>query len=87
MRQSIPHPHPPRAHAVQQIKIFEGIENDLAALETEVNSWLVESNADVIHIFGNMAPQSGVADGKSTGLSHSDFPPSDVLLVVHYRKR
>jgi len=71
---------------MQQIKIFKGIENDLASLEDEVNQWLVESAADVIHIFGNIAPQSGVADAKSAGLSHSDFPPSDVLLVVHYRK-
>jgi hypothetical protein len=71
---------------MQQIKIFKGIENDLASLEAEVNIWIVESNADVIHIFGNIAPQTGAPDSSATGLSHSDFPPSDVLLVVHYRK-
>ena len=71
---------------MQQIKIFKGMENDLASLENAVNRWLSESGAEVLHIFGNIAPQSGMADSKSTGLSHSDFPPSDVLLVVHYRK-
>ena len=30
---------------MQQIKLFKGIENDLAALEAEVNTWLVESGA------------------------------------------
>ena len=71
---------------MQQIKIFKGIENDLAGLEAEVNAWLAESDVDVIRIFGNIAPQSGMADGRAGGLSHSDFPPSDLLLVVHYRK-
>ena len=71
---------------MQQIKIFKGIENDLATLEADVNTWLVESNADVISIFGNVAPQTTVGDAQGAGLSHSDFPPSDVLLVVHYRK-
>jgi hypothetical protein len=72
--------------AMQQIKIFKGIENDLASLEAEVNAWLAESGIDVIQIFGNMAPQTSTAGSAATGLSHSDFPPSDVLLVVHYRK-
>jgi hypothetical protein len=71
---------------MQQIKLFKGIENDLAALEGEVNSWLAESGADVISIFGNIAPQTTAGDAQSAGLSHSDFPPSDVFLVVHYRK-
>ena len=71
---------------MQQIKIFKGIENDLASLEADINAWLVESDADVIHIFGNIAPQSGSADARSPGLSHSEFPPSDIMLVVHYRK-
>jgi hypothetical protein len=70
---------------MQQIKIFKGIENDLGTLEAEVNTWLVESKADVINIFGNIAPQSASPDSSAAGLSHSEFPPSDVLLVVHYR--
>lgn len=71
---------------MQQIKIFKGVENDLGSLEAQVNDWLAESNAEVIHIFGNIAPQTGASVGKSAGLSHSDFAPSDVLLVIHYRR-
>ncbi|HVU88555.1 MAG TPA: hypothetical protein VHD36_14640 [Pirellulales bacterium] len=71
---------------MQQIKIFKGIENDLSTLEAEVNAWLAESGADVIRIFGNIAPQSGAASRRSDSLSHTDYPPSDVLLVVHYNK-
>ena len=75
-----------RTHAtMQQIKLFKGIENDLAALEAGVNAWLAESGADVVSIFGNIAAQTPGGDVKSGGLSRSDFAPSDVLLVVHYR--
>lgn len=70
---------------MQQIKLFKGIENDLAALEAGVNAWLAESGADVVSIFGNIAAQTPGGDVKSGGLSRSDFAPSDVLLVVHYR--
>ncbi len=71
---------------MQQIKIFKGIENDLSSLEGEVNAWLAEAGVDVIHVFGNIAPQSGAAASKSGSLSHTEYPPSDILLVVHYRK-
>jgi len=69
---------------LKQIKIFKGVENDLAALEEEVNTWLVESDAAVLHVFGNIAPQSQPSVSQATGLSKSDFPPSDVMLVVLY---
>ncbi|MES1213285.1 MAG: hypothetical protein ABUL64_01745 [Singulisphaera sp.] len=75
-----------RMVAMQQIKIFKGIENDLSTLEADVNSWLAEAEVDVIHIFGNIAPQSGATATKSGSLSHTEYPPSDVLLIVHYRK-
>jgi hypothetical protein len=71
---------------MQQIKIFKGIENDLSTLERDVNAWLAETGADVIQIFGNIAPQSGAAAYKADSISHTEFPPSDILLVVHYRK-
>jgi hypothetical protein len=67
---------------MHQIKIFKGIENDLATLEAEVNTWLVESEARVVSMFGNIAPQSESAEDEARGLSKSDFPPSDVLLVI-----
>jgi len=70
---------------MQQIKIFKGIENDLAGLEQDVNRWLVESEASVKTMFGNIAPQTSTVGG-AAGLSKSDFPPSDVLLVILYEK-
>lgn len=70
---------------MQQIKIFKGVENDLAALEAEVNAWLAASKASVKQLVGNIAPQSpsALVQG-SHGLTKSEFPPSDVLLVVLY---
>jgi hypothetical protein len=69
-----------------QIKIFKGLENDLATMEHEVNSWLTQSGARVVQIFGNIAPQTLQPAARSGGLSTTDFVPSDVLLVVLYDK-
>jgi hypothetical protein len=69
---------------MQQIKIFKGIENDLSALENEVNSWLRDSNAAVAKIIGNIAPQTLSRNVKSEGLSTGEYCPSDVLLIVLY---
>jgi hypothetical protein len=71
---------------MQQIKIFKGMENELATLEREVNEWLVESGARVIQIFGNLAPQSIPPTAKGSGLSTSEFAPSDALIVILYEK-
>ena len=72
---------------MQQIKIFKGIESDIVALETEVNKWLAESQAEVINMFGNIAPQTTSSELKHSGLTKSAFAPSDVLLVILYKKR
>lgn len=69
-----------------QIKIFKGVEADLQTLESEVNSWLADTSAEVLQVFGNIAPQSMAKDAPSTGLTKGSFAPSDVLLVVVYRK-
>lgn len=69
---------------MQQIKLFKGIENELAALEDEINTWLVESEATVLNIFGNIAPQTPSGAAHATGLSKSEFPPSDVLIAILY---
>lgn len=70
---------------MQRIKIFKGIESEASRLEAEVNEWLAESGARVLHIFGNIAPQSPGAE-PSSGLSNSPFAPSDILLVVLYEQ-
>jgi hypothetical protein len=69
---------------VQQIKLFKGLENELNALEHEVNQWLQRTGARVISLSGNMAPQTGNPGNESGGLSKSAFAPSDVLLIVLY---
>jgi hypothetical protein len=71
---------------MQQIKIFKGIESELSVLEREVNQWLVDTGARVIQIFGNLAPQSIAPTAKGSGLSTSEFAPSDALIVILYEK-
>jgi hypothetical protein len=71
---------------MHQIKIFKGLENDLAELEEQVNSWLAESDARILGVFGNIAPQSIPAGVTARGLTGGDFASSDVLLVIHYHK-
>lgn len=76
---------------MQRIKIFKGLESDLAGLESEVNKWLAESGVRVVSMFGNIAPQtlaSGAAENPSdTYITKSPFAPSDVLLVILYEQR
>jgi hypothetical protein len=40
-----------------------------------------------VNIFGNIAPQSSGGESKQHGLTRSEFPPSDILLVVVYEQR
>ncbi len=58
------------------VKIFKSIESELWTLEKEINDWVQESGAQVVHITGNIAPQSGKAS--------QGFSASDVLVIVTY---
>lgn len=75
---------------MQQVKIFHGLENDIAALEQSVNDWLKSSGAKVVTVFGNIAPQtprSNLAATPVLGAERSTartFVASDVLMVVVY---
>ena len=71
---------------MQQVKIFKGIEHELAALEDEINTWLVESQADVLQIVGNIAPQTHSSKPSASGLTQGEFPPSDVMVIVLYKR-
>ena len=71
---------------MHQIKFFKGVENDLSALEREINAWLAESDARIIQTFGNIAPQSIPPTAKGSGLSTSEFAPSDILVAIVYDK-
>ena len=73
---------------MHQIKLFRGYENDLAAIETEVNTWLASSKARVVQMFGNVAPQSQRTEsGNILGAERTGgrgFIASDVFLAVLY---
>lgn len=73
---------------MHQIKLFEGSEDALSTLEKEVNAWLRESNARVVQVFGNIAPQSILPASDNRALSTEGgtrrFAPSDVLVCVVY---
>jgi hypothetical protein len=75
---------------MHQIKLFRGYENDLAAIEKEVNDWLASSKAKVVQMFGNVAPQSAKSDaGHLMGAERAGgrgFIASDIFLAVVYEK-
>ncbi len=66
-----------------QVKIFKGIESNLAGLEKEMNTWLAETNARVVQIFGNLAPLSGERN-EGNSLAAYPYVASDVMMVVLY---
>jgi hypothetical protein len=70
---------------VQQVKIFKGSESDLAGLEKQINTWLAADGIRVVHMIGNIAPQSPPPPEKGS-LGLSSHPPSDVLVIIHYEK-
>jgi hypothetical protein len=71
---------------VHQIKIFKGLESNLPLLEKEVNTWLAESGARVVQMFGNLAAQSGQRN-ETNSLAAYPYVASDVLLVILYEPK
>ena len=71
---------------MQQVRIFKGLESEVAVLEKQVNSWLAESGARVLQITGNMAPQGASTDPKAGSVSASPYAASDIMLIVLYEK-
>jgi len=69
---------------MQQIKIFKGLESEVGALETEVNSWIKSSGARVLSITGNISAQGERLGGDQGSPDRMSFFPSDVLLVILY---
>jgi len=70
---------------MHQVKIFKGLESDLAALERQINGWLAAEGIRVINIIGNMSPQSPPPE-KTGGIGMTPWPPSDVVVIIHYDK-
>ena len=58
------------------------------ATEREINTWLTASKAKVVHIFGNVAPQTPRVDGNTAHLlgaertSARGFVASDIFIAV-----
>ena len=75
---------------MQQIKIFKGVEHELANLERDINTWLKTSKAKVTQVFGNIAPQTLQSIGTTPQLLGAErgaaksFGASDVLIVMVY---
>ncbi|GIW98678.1 MAG: hypothetical protein KatS3mg111_2011 [Pirellulaceae bacterium] len=63
---------------MQKVKLFKGLESELTTLEQEINEWIEQSQARVISITGNIAPQT------RSQSSMGSFGASDVLIIVHY---
>lgn len=63
---------------MQQVKLFKSVEAEVSALEAEVNNWICDSEARIVSVSGNIAPQSGKTSGGS------GYVPSDILLIVVY---
>jgi hypothetical protein len=65
---------------MQKIKIFKNIESEIVSLEEEINEWLSESGATVIHMSGNIAAQTPT----NTGMGGGSFSSSDLLVLIVY---
>jgi len=63
---------------MQQVKIFKSVDTELGDMESQINSWIVESEAKIISIHGNISPQAG-----KHGVQGS-FSAADVFVIVLY---
>lgn len=71
---------------MHQVKIFKGIESETAHLEKQVNDFLAKENVRVVSIVGNIAPQTQPANDPSGSIRATPWPPSDIVIIVHYEK-
>lgn len=75
---------------MHQIKFFAAEEDTSRTLEAEINAWLRETNARVINIFGNIAPQAVLTSPQSNTLPGADpgstrrFAASDIFIAILY---
>ena len=68
---------------MQQVKLFKSIESDVHILEDEINAWLRDSGARVVHMFGNISPQTVTSDASKGTRA---FAPSDIFMAVVYEQ-
>ncbi len=67
-----------------KIKLFVDIESNIENMETRINDWITGSNAKVINVFGNIAPQTVTGDAKATATGGRRFSSSDVFVAIVY---
>lgn len=65
---------------MRQVKLFKGVEMDMATLESQVNQWIEKSGVEVTQITGNIAPQAHTSPGQDR------MSGSDVIIIVEYIK-
>lgn len=70
---------------VDQVKLFKGLESATHELEAEINAWLRDSDVEVVSISGNIAPQT-LNLGNTSKDTGRAFAPSDLFIIVQYRK-
>ncbi|MGI9474780.1 MAG: hypothetical protein ACR2NZ_24835 [Rubripirellula sp.] len=63
---------------MQQVKIFKGVDNEIAELERQINRWMRKSGARILSITGNLSSQSGDAGPLSS------FAAGDIMVIVLY---
>jgi hypothetical protein len=68
---------------MQQVKLFKHVEAEIRDLEREMNAWMTDlqkKGGRVVDVKGNIAPQTVVAERKSS----NTFSPSDLFVIVLY---
>ena len=68
---------------MHQVKFFKGIESEVSELQAEVNAWLAESGANVVNMFGNIAPQTTKPEGATAGGSSGSRLPRPFCRETH----
>ena len=72
---------------MQRVKIFKGLENEVEALEQQINDWAESEGAKILQVTGNIATQSYNPAAKSgSSLQGNVAAAADVLIPVRYEK-
>lgn len=64
---------------MQQVKIFKGVDNEIAEIERQINRWMRKSGARVLSITGNLASSGAANQGPM-----NTFAAGDILVIVLY---
>ena len=62
---------------MQQVKIFKGVDNEIAEIERQINRWMRKSGARVLSITGNLASSGAANQGPM-----NTFAAGDILVIV-----